>query len=129
MKVYTSYFGNAKALSKDDIKIIGVALGRPKFLPNVPQLRCVCPTPFMLTAACSMEEYLKRYDEILSRLDANVVMSQIEALSGGRDVALCCYEKPSDFCHRHILAKWLQENTGKEIKEYSEKKLQLEIFQ
>lgn len=25
-------------------------------------------------------------------------------------VALICYEKPSDFCHRHLVAKWLTEN-------------------
>lgn len=23
-------------------------------------------------------------------------------------VALICYEKPSDFCHRHLIAKWLR---------------------
>ena len=39
-------------------------------------------------------------------------------LSGGKDVALCCYEKPGDFCHRHILAKWITENTGIEITEF-----------
>lgn len=129
MKIYTSYFGNAKNLTRNGIRMIGVALGRPKFLPNVPQLRCVCPTPFMLTAACSMEEYLRRYDEILSRLDAWGVMSQIQSLSGGRDVALCCYEKPGDFCHRHLLAKWLTGKTGTEIMEYGgEKNRQLELF-
>ena len=43
---------------------------------------------------------------------------QIEMLSGGKDDALCCYEKPGDFCHRHILAKWITENTGIEITEF-----------
>lgn len=27
-----------------------------------------------------------------------------------KDIALVCYEKPSDFCHRHLVAKWLKEN-------------------
>lgn len=25
-------------------------------------------------------------------------------------IALICYEKPSDFCHRHLVADWLLEN-------------------
>lgn len=25
-------------------------------------------------------------------------------------IALVCYEKPEDFCHRHLVSKWLNEN-------------------
>lgn len=25
-------------------------------------------------------------------------------------IALICYEKPEEFCHRHLVAKWLNEN-------------------
>lgn len=25
-------------------------------------------------------------------------------------IALICYEKPSDFCHRHLVAEWLNQN-------------------
>lgn len=31
-------------------------------------------------------------------------------LSGGKDIALICYEKPTDFCHRHLVAEWLTTN-------------------
>ena len=34
-----------------------------------------------------------------------------------KDVALVCYEKPSDFCHRHLVADWLNKN-GFECKEF-----------
>ena len=34
------------------------------------------------------------------------------------EIALVCYEKPEDFCHRHILAAWLEEYN---IKEWEEK--------
>lgn len=34
-------------------------------------------------------------------------------------VALICYEKPSDFCHRHLVAEWLR-NYGVECKEWFE---------
>ena len=29
---------------------------------------------------------------------------------GENDIALICYEKPSDFCHRHLVAEWLNQN-------------------
>lgn len=34
------------------------------------------------------------------------------------DVFLLCYEKPKEFCHRHILAKFLNENFDLDIQEY-----------
>lgn len=29
---------------------------------------------------------------------------------GENDIALICYEKPSDFCHRHLVSEWLNQN-------------------
>lgn len=118
MKIYTSYFGNNRKLKEAGIRMICVAIGKPRFMVNVPQMLNVCPTRYMVSGPCSREEYLKLYDKILAGQDANKVIEQIKSLSNGQDVALCCYEKPGDFCHRHILAKWLTEKTGIEITEF-----------
>ena len=118
MKIYTSYFGNSRKLNEAGVKIICVAIGKPRFMADVPQMLNVCPTGYMISGNCSRKEYLKLYDKILVSQDANKVIEQIKSLSNGQDVALCCYEKPEDFCHRHILAKWLTENTGIEITEF-----------
>lgn len=117
MKIYTSYFGNSRKLNAAGIKIICVAIGRPRFI-KAPQMLNVCPTRYMVSGPCSREEYLRLYDQILAKQDAHQVVNQIEMLSEGQDVALCCYEKPGDFCHRHILAKWITDNTGIEVKEF-----------
>ena len=29
---------------------------------------------------------------------------------GESDICLVCYEKPCDFCHRHIVSDWLNKN-------------------
>ena len=34
-------------------------------------------------------------------------------------VALICYEKPSEFCHRHLISEWLR-NYGVKCKEWEE---------
>lgn len=117
MRIYTSYFANSRKLNEAGIRIICVAIGRPRFI-KAPQMLNVCPTRYMVSGPCSREEYLKLYDQILSEQDAHQVVKQIESLSGGKDVALCCYEKPGDFCHRHILAKWITDNTGIDVKEF-----------
>ena len=34
------------------------------------------------------------------------------------NMILLCYEKSGDFCHRHVLADWLEENFGYRVEEY-----------
>ena len=120
MKIYTSYFANLKNLEKDDIVPIGICCYPPKWFKG-PNLRAITPSPDILEKCKSSHaEYEKRYrTEVLSLFkDANILLERISFISGGKDAALCCYEKPSDFCHRHILAKWLEEQTGIKVEEF-----------
>lgn len=120
MKIYTSYFANLKNLEKDDIVPIGICCYPPKWFKG-PNLRAIAPSPDILEKCKSSHaEYEKRYrTEVLSLFkDANILLERISFISGGKDAALCCYEKPSDFCHRHILAKWLEEQTGIKVEEF-----------
>lgn len=131
MKIYTSYFANIRNLQKEGIVAISIARYSPKWYYG-PRYTNVAPSGWMISGQCSHEEYLKKYDEILSCLDANEVVNTIKGISQGKDVALCCYEKPGDFCHRHLLADWLNRN-GFEVKEWDskverEKSQQLSLF-
>ena len=51
------------------------------------------------------------YEEILNTLNANEVIKEIYSLiqDKDKDIILICYEKPGDFCHRHLVAEWLTE--------------------
>lgn len=120
MKIYTSYFANLKNLEKDDIVPIGICCYPPKWFKG-PNFRAIAPSPDILEKCKSSHaEYEKRYrTEVLSLFkDANILLERISFISGGKDAALCCYEKPSDFCHRHILAKWLEEQTRIKVEEF-----------
>ena len=116
MKIYTSYFANSRALAKVNVMQVSIARYSPSWFYG-PRYIVVAPTSYMLSGTCSHEEYLCKYDEILSRLDPKKVVDDIAAISHGKDVALCCYEKPSDFCHRHLLAEWLTKH-GYDVKEW-----------
>lgn len=49
------------------------------------------------------QEYFKAYkQETLDKLDPHKVATELEGK------VLLCYEKSSDFCHRHIVAAWLR---------------------
>ncbi len=49
------------------------------------------------------EEYTKRYTAQLDRIGINKILTSFK----DGDVLLC-YEKSGRFCHRHILAEWLE---------------------
>lgn len=119
MRIYTSYFGNSKKLQQAGIKVIGIALYPPRWFYGI-SLKQVSPTKSILFAKDqTQEEYIRRYkSEVLAQQDMCQFLKTVEMVSGGQDVALCCYEKPEDFCHRHILADWIKEKTGVEIEEY-----------
>lgn len=117
MKIYTSYFGNLKTLGKENIVPISIARYSPKWF-NGYRYTTVAPTGYMLSGACKHDEYLRKYEEILRNLTPQVVVNTLEQISRGKDVALCCYEKPGDFCHRHLLADWLTKNTGFDVTEW-----------
>lgn len=58
--------------------------------------------------------YIEHFQtEVLDGLDAATVIKELNYLVSnvnGKDIALICYEKPSDFCHRHLVAEWLIKN-------------------
>lgn len=115
MKIYTSYFGQMKNLSKAGISIISIARYSPRFYHGDVLLE-VAPTGAMLSM--NDEEYKKAYREILRKVDVNKLLVKIQVLSKGKDVALLCFEKPDVFCHRHLLAEWIQKSVGIEVTEW-----------
>lgn len=118
MRIFTSYFGNYRKLEAAHIKMICVALGKPKYY-NAPQLIQVAPRRYMLNDKWTEEEYTNMYlNDVLANVNPQQLLRTLQQLSDGKDIALCCYEKPEDFCHRHILAKWLTEKTGVQITEF-----------
>ncbi|MDV6237535.1 DUF488 domain-containing protein [Leptospira ellisii] len=113
MKIYTSYFGNARKLP-EEILPISIARyarywGGLKFLPLAPDSD---------TLKMEIQEYTKRYADKLSKLEVGEVLEELKALSQGKNIALLCYEKPGDFCHRRLVAEWIERETGIEVPEY-----------
>ena len=54
------------------------------------------------------ETYTDSYwESVLCKLDAQEVFDEL-----GNDAILLCYEKPGEFCHRRIVARWFEIELG-----------------
>ena len=102
MKIYTSYFANYRNFTKNQLPI-GITRFPPKSWKGI-NLSELAPSETLLKAFKnhSIDEYMFKikYQE---ELDGINVREKLETIANGKDVILCCYEKPNDFCHRHIL--------------------------
>lgn len=109
--IYTTYFGKLKKLPKTIVPV-SIALNNPKGY-NGFSLISLAPTKYLLNhwkIYHDDEYYTMRYKEKLETLDVAEITAFINGFNPGGDVALVCYEKPADFCHRHIVRNWLNQN-------------------
>jgi len=123
MKIYTSYFGNWSVLQNNNIKIISIALHPPLDFINAKLIELAPTQETRYKLFISKDEYIKSFKAQLSLLDFSIIYKKIENISDGKDVALLCYEKPDDICHRHLVADWLNSNLSYKVKEYKNKKI------
>ena len=118
MKIYTSYFGNLKKIEQASIFPIGIAIIPPRWFHGI-SYTTVAPRREMLHL--DNVTYTYEFNKILFSRDPHQVYADLYRLSQGKDMALLCYEKPNEFCHRHIVAKWLSNSLGIEIQEFNHK--------
>jgi hypothetical protein len=72
--------------------------------------------------AVSKVEYERLYRlEVLSKLDPAETLAKLTELAGGAEPVLMCWERPpftaSNFCHRRMVADWLERSLGIEVPE------------
>lgn len=64
-------------------------------------------------------EYNDRYKkEVLDKLNKKEIHDYLIKIDKDEDVFLLCYEKEG-FCHRHIVADWLENEVGLVVNEWS----------
>ena len=118
MEIYTSYFGNIKELKKAGIIPISIARWVPKWYNGI-SLKNVAPTPSMLKEDITRDEYIARYKAMIKNVNAREFIENLSYFTKGQPCALLCYEKPNEFCHRHLLAEYLNKELGLNIQEFN----------
>jgi len=56
--------------------------------------------------------------QVLDRLDPYKIIQDL----GGDDFIMLCWEAPGEFCHRRVVAVWMEKATGVRIEEFDQKR-------
>lgn len=122
--IYTSYFGKLKALS-DNVTPISVCGKAPDWYTGLHYKVLAPKYAFFMEWKENHDNdfYIKHFqEEVLDMLMASEVLKRLQDkvpnskelfaevpvwLNKDHHIALICYEKPDDFCHRHLVADWL----------------------
>lgn len=117
--IYTSYFSKLKYI-ENPISICGKA---PDWYKG-PQAKFLAPKFWFFDKykksamdKDAQDEYTKYYKlEVLDKLDPYTTLTELWShyitnedfdVNNPPIITLICFEKPEDFCHRHLIAEWL----------------------
>lgn len=122
--VYTSYFAKLKSLP-DNIVPISICAKAPNWYKGLQYKKLAPKYDFFMKWKENHDNdyYIKCFNEqVLEPLFVTKVLGEIHLMmpvemrekmqapvwqSPDYHVALLCYEKPSDFCHRHLVSDWI----------------------
>ena len=133
--IYTSYFAKLKELEENNITPISICGKEPDWYKGLQYKKLAPKYDFFMEwkKNHNNDYYIEHFQsEVLNHLDVIRTITELHLLlpeeikekiksdicfSKDYHIALICYEKPSDFCHRHLVAEWL-ENAGFKCKEW-----------
>ena len=122
MKIWTSYFDNLNNLPKDFVPV-AICGGIPDWYTGLWTRRVAPKWKFFQEWKQNHDNnfYIEHFNkEVLDKLVPEIFVYKLEILTNhAENVVLICYEKPDEFCHRHLVADWITQGTGMEVKEWN----------
>jgi hypothetical protein len=98
---------------------VGISRSTPRRMRGYRRVRALEPGPWFRSVG--PVQYLELYQKILDRLDPTEICKRL--LSYGACPVMMCWESASDchagntWCHRHLVAQWLEDRLGIEVRE------------
>lgn len=115
--MFTGYFGKVKSYRNvKGYRFISIARFNKYWTGE--EYKLLAPPAEIITIKDEKLYTKLYYEKVLNKLNPQEVYNQL-----GDKVVLLCYEKWSDikegttFCHRRIVAKWLEDNLGIKVEE------------
>ena len=105
--MFTSYFWRFHL--KSDPHLVSIARKTPEWFRGR-RYPALAPRSNMLKM--DEEGYRRKYQLILDRLNPRRVYEDL-----GEEAVLLCWEQPGEFCHRRLVAAWLEEALGVTVPE------------
>lgn len=110
----TSYFSNP-ALKTETRPLVAISRGVPKWFKGV-VYRPLAPSWELVKISDSVKYTNEYHRQVLARLNPRKVVADLEG------AIMLCYEKPGDFCHRRLVADWIEKETGLVVPELGQVK-------
>jgi len=112
-KITTGNFANVNKYRRAGYHKVSIALSSryytgDRFKPLMPDWKYM---------QAEQEEYTRQFNNGLKKLDARKIGNELHLLSQGKNVVLLCHEKEGDFCHRQLVAKWLEKELKIKVEE------------
>lgn len=109
---YTSYFANMKNIPENIVRV-SICGGVPKWYTGLQYKKVAPKYKFFMEWKENKDNdfYVDHFNkEVLACITVDKFIKDIKELTANaKDVVFLCYEKPDDFCHRHLVSKWLRE--------------------
>jgi hypothetical protein len=109
---------------------IGISRGTPRRSAGYRRLRALEPGNWFRSV--TLARYIELYNDILRQLDPAEIYDRL--ISFGDRPVMLCWETASDchsgktFCHRHLVAQWLEDRLGIEVLEVGHPNLERFAF-
>ena len=123
--IYTSYFAMTKKLLNAGFdNLVAISGSVPEFYSKQIEIdnrlkRCLEIAPKKdwwfdwKNGKISNDQFKELYYKtVLEKIDIENLLKKL-----GDNAVFLCYEKPGDFCHRHLFATYLKEKNGLEVVE------------
>jgi len=107
MKLFTSNY----AKSSNDPMAVSISQGVPKFFHGKKYPALAPSWKIVKNPNLTVEQYKIEYQKILDTLDVHDVVRQL-----GDGAVMLCWESANEFCHRQVVAKWMNE-AGYDVEE------------
>jgi hypothetical protein len=113
LNIQTSYFAKYRGVDG-----ISISKGTPDWFKGQ-TYQPLCPPWWLIKSDLPEKEWAEKYHAvILSKLNAATVARELN------NKVLLCWEKPEEFCHRRVVAQWLEKELNITVPEiiYESKK-------
>ena len=118
MFIYTGSFFN-KTFPVDSV-CISISRSDPRIFSG-PRYPTLAPSASLLSHWHQYHDvayYTAQYNQYLSTLNWKQVVEELKAIAkalNSQHVVLCCWEPDNQFCHRHLVKAWLQQQRKLEL--------------
>jgi hypothetical protein len=119
----TSRYQASELIVASGLIPVGITVGRPRWLPTYAGERPVYmkeAAPYGLLGMEDRAAFTERYLARLNTIGIDLFLRRFVEISDahdGRGLVFLCFEADGEFCHRHLFARWLEQQTGQRVRE------------